>query len=420
MRAIIHELKTPTTKGALRRHDLVAMQEMWSPATYEHYREELRLIYPYSHYWRSGPLGSGLALFSVHPIEEVAYMSYALNGHPGKIFDGDWFANKGVGHARLRLTSTGTTVDVFTTHLIANYAASAGHDRYAVHRMTQLYELLRFAQSYRDPRGAGALILGDLNMELGTWAWRALVSNQKTFLSVYEGLAADQMPCTCNCPLNAYSKAQETPSTIDHVLYTPEKLIMLDVRLAFTGELSPASKKSYKSYSDHFGVASTFRLNATGTGLIPPPKRDPQSMRQAIERIQTVELSQLHLARRTSLRNVILLSTALMLSLIFATVCAIRGQVRGHAPRGYQPIPSDGSATDNGCNPVVVQAEVRTLTLPIIIPGWAPVLAITLVPLTCLALGFHLLLYAFHYPLEIARISEFVLEFKYWLSRLHA
>lgn len=409
---------------------------MWSPATYELYKEELRVIYPYSHYWRSGPLGSGLALFSLHPIEVVTYMSYALNGHPGKIFDGDWFANKGVGHVRLRLTGSGTTMDVFTTHLIADYTASTGYDRYGVHRMTQLYELLRFAQSYRDPKGAGALILGDLNMEPGTWAWQALVSNQRTFASVYEGLTAEQRPCTCNCPLNAYSKARERPTTIDHILYTPESMILLDTVLTFTGELSSSGKKGYKSYSDHFGVASTFRLTE---GMESPAAflelGDPQSMARAIDRIQMLEMHYLQVERRASLRNVVLLSISLATLLAFAMICAARGQsrVKRNTLYEYQPIPTDysdqesedrggdrdGDGDENGCESVS-QAQIGSPTSPITIPMWAPSLAIALIPPICLALSFHALLYAVHYPVEIARIGEFVLEFKYWLSSLRA
>lgn len=426
MRAIVNELKVPTARGALRKHDMVALQEMWSPTTYELYREELHVIYPYSHYWRSGPLGSGLALFSVHPIEEVTYMSYALNGHPGKIFDGDWFANKGVGHVRLRLTHIGTTMDVFTTHLIADYTASTGYDRYGVQRMTQLYELLRFARSYRDPKGAGALILGDLNMEPGTWAWQALVPNQETFISVYEGLTAEQRPCTCNCPLNAYRKARERPTTIDHILYTPKGMILLNTVLAFTGELSSGGNQGYKSYSDHFGIASTFRLQGAGSSFATLlPMGDPQSMVRAIDRIQTLEMHHLCVERRTSLRNVMLLSSSLVILLIFAMLCAARGPTRRQAPRGYQRIPSTydsdqegGDEDEDGCELAASQIRGRAPTPPMAIPKWAPILAIALIPPICLALCFHALLYAVHYPVEMARIGEFVLEFKYWLSSL--
>jgi sphingomyelin phosphodiesterase 2 len=102
MRAIVEELRSPTYDGAVRYHDIVAFQEMWSTETYRYFCSHLRDILPYSHYFDRGALGSGLAIFSKYPITQVHFKAFSLNGQPDRILDGDWFATKGVGHARIQ------------------------------------------------------------------------------------------------------------------------------------------------------------------------------------------------------------------------------------------------------------------------------------------------------------------------------
>lgn len=51
MRAIIEELKRPRERAAVRDHDVMAFQEMWSADTYRLFCEGLVESHPYSHHY---------------------------------------------------------------------------------------------------------------------------------------------------------------------------------------------------------------------------------------------------------------------------------------------------------------------------------------------------------------------------------
>lgn len=66
----------------LENFDLALLEEVWSEQDFQYLRQRLSLTYPDAHYFRSGMIGSGLCVFSKHPIQEIFQHVYSLNGYP--------------------------------------------------------------------------------------------------------------------------------------------------------------------------------------------------------------------------------------------------------------------------------------------------------------------------------------------------
>jgi endonuclease/exonuclease/phosphatase family metal-dependent hydrolase len=102
-------------------------------------------------------VGNGLLILSAFPIEEAWFHRYASNNPWYRLWEGDWWAGKGIGLARVRLPD-GSLLDFYDTH------AQAGRnnpDNETV-RLGQMEELARFVRESRIP-GAPALVVGDFN-----------------------------------------------------------------------------------------------------------------------------------------------------------------------------------------------------------------------------------------------------------------
>ena len=63
----------------------------------------------------SGVIGSGLCIFSKHPIMETQGFPYTVNGYAHKIHHGDWYGRKAVGLAKLLMRDI--RVNVYITHV---------------------------------------------------------------------------------------------------------------------------------------------------------------------------------------------------------------------------------------------------------------------------------------------------------------
>uniref|UniRef100_A0A665TN19 Sphingomyelin phosphodiesterase 2 n=1 Tax=Echeneis naucrates TaxID=173247 RepID=A0A665TN19_ECHNA len=140
-------------------HDIVLLQEVWSEKDYLFLKKKLVCSHPHSHYFKSGVIGSGLAIFSKHRIHDTFLYRYSLNGYPYMANHGDWFGGKAVGMAVLSIGSL--TANVYVTHLHAEYCREK--DSYLPHRVVQSWELQQFVR--HTSAGADVVILGgDLNM----------------------------------------------------------------------------------------------------------------------------------------------------------------------------------------------------------------------------------------------------------------
>ncbi|NXN67908.1 NSMA phosphodiesterase, partial [Himantopus himantopus] len=151
---------------ALRRDgfDLVLLQEVWSERDYSDLKVKLGGCYPFSHYFRSGVIGSGLCVFSRFPILDTLLYQYSLNGYPYMLQHGDWFCGKSVGLLRSRAGGGMGGHGPFalpSCQLHAEYCREK--DAYLPHRLVQAWELAQFIR--HTSKAADVVLLGgDLNM----------------------------------------------------------------------------------------------------------------------------------------------------------------------------------------------------------------------------------------------------------------
>ncbi|XP_042693313.1 sphingomyelin phosphodiesterase 2 [Centrocercus urophasianus] len=149
--------------------DLVLLQEIWSERDYSDLKAKLGVCCPFSHYFRSGVIGSGLCVFSKFPILDTLLYQYSLNGYPYMLHHGDWFCGKSVGLVVVRIAEI--TFNIYVTHLHAEY--SREKDAYLPHRVVQAWELAQFI--CHTAKAADVVLLGgDLNMHPGDVGIRLL------------------------------------------------------------------------------------------------------------------------------------------------------------------------------------------------------------------------------------------------------
>ncbi|XP_028925195.1 sphingomyelin phosphodiesterase 2 [Ornithorhynchus anatinus] len=139
--------------------DLVLLQEVWSERDFEELRRKLSKTYPAAHYFRSGFIGSGLCIFSKHPLREVFLHPFTLNGYPYMLQHGEWFCGKAVGLLGLQIGTL--QLNAYVTHLHAEYDRES--DCYLPHRVAQAWELAQFIH-HTSKTADVVLLCGDLNM----------------------------------------------------------------------------------------------------------------------------------------------------------------------------------------------------------------------------------------------------------------
>ncbi|NWT74266.1 NSMA phosphodiesterase, partial [Prunella himalayana] len=149
--------------GDTLRHegfDLVLLQEVWSEQDYSELKVKLANCYPFSHYFRSGVIGSGLCVFSKFPILDTLLYQYSLNGYPYMLQHGDWFCGKAVG---LPGSRAGVTAPLLSPSLQLHAEYCRDKDAYLPHRLVQAWELAQFIR--HTSKAADVVLLGgDLNM----------------------------------------------------------------------------------------------------------------------------------------------------------------------------------------------------------------------------------------------------------------
>ncbi len=112
-------------------------------------------------YFRSATVGSGLFIMSAFPIEETWFHRYPVANPWYKVWEGDWWAGKGVGLARIRL-SENAYIDFYNTHAQAGY----GNPHYDVVRTQQMDSLAQFLNTSRI-QTVPAFLVGDMNCRIG-------------------------------------------------------------------------------------------------------------------------------------------------------------------------------------------------------------------------------------------------------------
>ena len=252
-------------------YELVVLQEIW------HVRERNLIIakaqesgFHYYHYFNSAvgfpfpmgadSFGTGLLVLSTFPISSALYHSFGLSGRPYALHESDFVANKGVG--LLRVETPAGQIDVYVTHLLANYntrGAPGPGDFYQSHRVGQSYELSQFILA--TSRNSLTIVCGDFNSSpdcLELKVPRQWLCLRDAFTDTND----DEDGLTFASPDNKYSHG-EHPMRMDYVLYKinrPQEgelnwhLVQSSIFKGFfidaRGETTPLS--------DHFGVSAEF------------------------------------------------------------------------------------------------------------------------------------------------------------------
>jgi len=130
-------------------------------------REHTRL--DHFQYYPSAKMGSGLLTASAYPIDEVFFHRFTGSNPWWKVWEGDYWAGKGVSLARIELPG-GRLVDFYNTHAQADYGVEANR----LVRQGQMRELAEFVNASRLGR-VPVFVVGDLNSRPGSEEYEAAV-----------------------------------------------------------------------------------------------------------------------------------------------------------------------------------------------------------------------------------------------------
>lgn len=254
-------------------YDIVGLQELWSYHDFVKLTEQCKSVYKYFHYFHSGFTGSGVCVFSRHPIVSTLTSRYSLNGFAHHIHRGDWFGGKVVGLTEVEIDGD-LRVNFYTTHLHAEYDRE--NDLYLPHRTAQSFELAQFVR--HTARGADVVIVtGDLNMEPCDLGFRLILSHSKLFdawrmshqvesddtdageLLKYRGIANGG---TCDRPDNCYTKRalknMDDSKRIDYMLFKSGRCNVKLEECEITLNQIPGEEINY---SDHVGLRARFTID---------------------------------------------------------------------------------------------------------------------------------------------------------------
>ncbi|XP_053396496.1 putative neutral sphingomyelinase [Mercenaria mercenaria] len=243
-------------------YDIVAFQEVWHKGDFEILKRNIGDTLPYSHYFYSGSIGSGLCLFSKHPILETLYHRFDPNGYCHKIQHGDWFGGKGLGLAKIDVS--GTIVHLYITHIHAEY--NRERDEYRAHRICQAFSSSQFIK-YTSNGAHVSFLCGDLNFEPVDLGYKMICCNgtlKDAWLEKQSTQSEDKEGNTSDCPSNSYSgnnKRDKYPhgKRIDYILYKAGEGISVEIEdCSLT--LGRVPGKPF-SYSDHEAVEATITVD---------------------------------------------------------------------------------------------------------------------------------------------------------------
>ncbi|KAK8861473.1 hypothetical protein IAR55_002294 [Kwoniella newhampshirensis] len=142
-------------------YDIVCLQELWVYKDYEIVREEVSQNLPFSRFFHTGALGSGLAIFTRFPLIAAHALPYSLSGSPAQAFAGDFFVKKAAANIVILHPVLGE-VEIWNTHMHA--AGEHPPDTRQAHRIAQSWQLANAIRSGA-AKGRYILAMGDFNSQ---------------------------------------------------------------------------------------------------------------------------------------------------------------------------------------------------------------------------------------------------------------
>ncbi|NXU34991.1 NSMA phosphodiesterase, partial [Drymodes brunneopygia] len=249
----------------LRREsfDLVLLQEVWSEQDYSDLKVKLAGCYPFSHYFRSGVIGSGLCVFSRFPILDMLLYQYSLNGYPYMVRVG-WVCREPGSRAGVSL---GVTAPLLSLSLQLHAEYCREKDAYLPHRLVQAWELAQFIR--HTSKAADVVLLGgDLNMhpeDVGIRLLRGWTGLRDAFAEAtrFEGR---KNGCTL-VPDNCFTdKSELLPFPlgirIDYILY--KAISSFTVKCEELKTTTGPAPGTDIPFSDHEAVIATLHIQRQG------------------------------------------------------------------------------------------------------------------------------------------------------------
>ncbi|NXY00262.1 NSMA phosphodiesterase, partial [Centropus bengalensis] len=308
--------------------------QVWSEQDYSDLKARLESCYPFSHYFRSGVIGSGLCVFSRFPILDTLLYQYSLNGYPYMLQHGDWFCGKSVGLVIIKIS--GIIFNVYVTHLHAEY--SREKDAYLPHRLVQAWELAQFIR--HTSKAADVVLLGgDLNMhpeDVGVRLLRGWAGLQDAFTEAtrFEGCEGG---CTL-IPNNCFTvKSELLPFPlgirIDYILY--KAISSFTVKCEELKTTTGTAPGVDIPFSDHEAVMATLHIQRQGQAAGGHPGTTEPTLVDVVTEARTEVGMGLRAARRQRYSSGRMAVLALLLLLLQAA--AALGTLAGLAAE--QPFP---------------------------------------------------------------------------------
>ncbi|KAI5140380.1 sphingomyelin phosphodiesterase 2 [Manis pentadactyla] len=263
--------------------DLALLEEVWSEQDFHYLRQKLSPIYPAAHYFQSGVIGSGLCVFSKHPVQDFTQHVYTLNGYPYMIHHGDWFCGKAVGLLVLQLS--GLVLNAYVTHLHAEY--NRQKDIYLTHRVAQAWELAQFIH-HTSRKADVVLLCGDLNLhpkDLGCRLLKEWTGLHDAYLETQDFRGSEE-GCTM-VPENCYVNQRELEPfrlgiRIDYVLYKAVSRFYISCKTLKT--TTGHDPHSGSPLSDHEALMATLCVRHS------PPQHNPSPTHGPAERPPSISV----------------------------------------------------------------------------------------------------------------------------------
>lgn len=253
--------------------DVIGLQEVWA-ATDQQFltRQAYNAGLTFAHYYRSGVMGSGLLTLSRYPIQEVGFYPYRMRSRPELLTQGDFWAGKGIGLARLQ-TPFGL-LDFYNTHAVAQYAPDY-QDDLAATRAANMWDAANFitAHSQYHP----AVLVGDLNVNPHQVGYHILMT-LASLTDGYDFVHPDDPSITFSLE-NPYNRHYRAPERIDYVCLRDgqaQQVIPHNAEII----LQHQPDYPYKPYSDHYGVQVDFEVKPASHA---PHHSTPAELRTALE-----------------------------------------------------------------------------------------------------------------------------------------
>jgi sphingomyelin phosphodiesterase 2 len=313
IKAIAEHLKTSD-------YGVVGLQELWMRTDYEMLAEELSGTFPFSYYFKSGQIGSGMATFSRYPIQQAMFHRFMLNGQAHHIWHGDWWSGKGVGLTRIAV-SQNFSINFYNTHLHAEYDKEEQY--YLGHRISQLQQLLQFVQmssAVHETEKYLNIIVGDLNtmpncVSFDLFFKKDIIGmNLLDAAQVYSSSSSTTLLNSFNLSGNTFGKSKDPEQRIDYILYkgtegiqVGEFGVLTDDKLACDGQVS---------LSDHSLIWSKFALTNKNTKAeAPAPTATIEEQISVIKQAIAILSKDIHYTKKSQKRHIALSIVQLILFL---------------------------------------------------------------------------------------------------------